>query len=139
MNTVRKQMCLVFAISSLLGVWTACRFIPHILHLHHASLSRVVFAALVFPVLVVIYSAASWTVWKEKRSARAWGIAASLTYVLINLQMIFVSSRSVPNCVWIMSAIGVAGLIAFSWRDELHDPGQDTTEFADQESGSSGL
>jgi hypothetical protein len=139
MNAFRKYMSMVFAISSLLGVWIACRFIPAILHLHHASLSHVLLAVSVFPVLAVIYSVAWWTIWKEKRSARAWGIAASLTYVLINLQMIFYSSRPVPSCVWIMSAIGVVGLVAFSWRDELHERSEDPTEFADQESGDSGL
>jgi hypothetical protein len=125
-------MSMVFAISSLLCLWMACKFIPHILHLHHASLSHVVLAVSVFPVLAVIYSVAWWTVWKEKRSARAWGIAASLTYVSINIEMIFYSSRSVSACVWIMSAVAVAGLVAFSWRDEGHDPGLEPTEFADQ-------
>jgi hypothetical protein len=114
------------------------RFIPHLLHLHHAFVFRVVLAVSVFPVLAVIHSLAWWTVWKQKRSARAWGIAASLTFALINV-VIFFFARSVPNCVWIMSAIGVGGLVAFSWRDELHDPGPQPTEFADYESGGSSV
>jgi drug/metabolite transporter (DMT)-like permease len=136
-------MSMIFAMFFLGCIWMAGRFIPNILHQHHASLSHVVLAVSVFPVLAVIYSVAWWTVWKEKRSARAWGIAASLTIVLINLwlifRVIFHSSRSLRWCVWDALAIGVAGLVAFSWRDELHDPGQQPTEFADYESGGSSV
>jgi hypothetical protein len=126
-------MGLVFAISSLLSVWMAQWFIPHIVHRHYISLPpRAVLSALVFPVLAFTYAMASWTVWKEKRSARAWGVIGCLTYVAINIQMIFYSWRSVPSCVWVMSVIGIAGLVAFTWRDELHDPGQSPTQFADR-------
>jgi hypothetical protein len=56
-----------------------------------------------------------WTVWRGKRTARAWGIAASLIYVLIFLSSILYVPRAYRHPFWAALALGVAGLVAF-WR-----------------------
>ena len=64
-----------------------------------------------------------WTVWKRKSSATAWGVAASLTYILLALFNIWSSvhhSRSVRGSSGIMLAMGVIGLVALSRRDERY-------------------
>jgi hypothetical protein len=79
--------------------------------------------AALFPVLAVIYGVAWWTIWKEKPYAKVWAIAASATYVLINLSLVH-WLVSVPSCVWVMSAVGVAGLVVFLWRDHDQIPSE---------------
>jgi len=72
-----------------------------------------------FPVVVAtITGVAWWTILKGKPSARFWGIAASLMYILIFLRPIIFSLRSV----WWHHVgalfIGIIGLVEFLWRNE---------------------
>ena len=117
MNIARKLMCWLFAISSVLCLWNAVRLIEFMLHRHDAFRSlRSVLIAVSLPALAAIYSVAWWTNWKEKRSARGWGIAASLTLVLLSLAGILDLARTAPASLAIMLAIGILGLGAFLWR-----------------------
>ncbi len=135
MHDLRKFMSWIYAISSLLGLWTASWFIPRIIHRHYAfSPLRSLLISAVFPTLATIYGVAWWAVWKGKTSARGWGIAASLTYILISLQLIIFFSQSVWSCSGVVLLIGIVGLVAFLRRDEQHDSGKNTTESADYES-----
>ena len=135
MHDLRKLMCWLYAISSLLGLWTAFWFIPRIIHRHYAfSPLRSLLISAVFPTLATIYGVAWWAVWKGKTSARVWGIAASLTYILISLQLIIFFSQSVWNCSGLMLAIGTAGLVAFLQPYEQHNSIKNTAESADYES-----
>jgi uncharacterized membrane protein YoaK (UPF0700 family) len=87
--------------------------------MHRRSLSvplRVLVAS-VFPVLAIVYSVAWWTIWKEKFSARIWGITASLTYLLIGFCEAFYFSPSVPDSTWVIFFLGVVGLIVFTSFD----------------------
>ncbi len=119
MNTIRKLLCWLFAISSLLCLWNALLLILRIVHRHYAFLpGRGALAIAFFPVLAIVFAAAWWTVWKRKPSARGWGIAACLTYVLVSAWGIF-SSRSVPVSLGVMLAVGVAGLFVLLWP--VHD------------------
>jgi len=68
--------------------------------------------------LAAVFGMAWWTAFKEKDSARNWGTVASLVYLLLGVSVTAFSpsvSKSQPS--WLLSAIGVAGLIAFSRRD----------------------
>lgn len=117
MNAIRKLICWLFAISAVLCLWNATRLGVYIAHRHDAFQSlRSLLIAAILPVLAAIYLVAWWTVWKEKPSTRGWGIAASLTYVLLPICGTLYSSRSLPSSIWAMLGIGVLGLIAFSWR-----------------------
>ena len=117
MNGIRKLMCWLFAISSVLCLWNAVRLIQHTMHRNDAfQSSRSFFIASFLPVLAIIYSLAWWTVLKDKRSAKSWGIVASLTFVFLPILGRLASSRSFPSSLWIMLGIGVLGLVAFSVR-----------------------
>jgi hypothetical protein len=76
----------------------------------------------------LVFAAAWWTIWQGRRSARRWGIAASLIYVLIFCLLAYFSylSRSAWNellsMFWVMPAIGIAGLFAFSRPYEQAEP-----------------
>ena len=74
---------------------------------------RILLVPTVFSVMAATYGIACWTIWKGKRSARGWGIAASLTYILLPLSMFFFVRHFISRHFPVMLAIGVAGLIAF--------------------------
>ena len=137
MHDLRKFMSWIYAISSLLALWTAFWFIPHIIHRHYVfSPLRSLLVIAVFPTLATIYGVAWWAVWKGKTSAKGWGIAASLSYILISLQLIIFFTRSVWSCSGVMLVVGIVGLGAFLRRDEQqHDSGKNTAESADYELG----
>ena len=133
MHDLRKFMCWIYATSSLLGLWTAFWFIPGIIHRDYAQFPlRSLLVSAVFPTMATIYGVAWWTVWKGKTSARGWGIAASLTNILIPLQIIIFSRNWSCNVVVLL--IGIVGLVAFLRRDEPHDLDGDTAESANYES-----
>src|SRR5258707_10308419 len=90
MHDLRKFMCWIYATSSLLGLWTAFWFIPGIIHRDYAQFPlRSLLVSAVFPTMATIYGVAWLTVWKGKTSSRSWGIASSLTNILITLQIVF--------------------------------------------------
>jgi predicted permease len=120
---LRKFLGWVFAISSLLCLWHAPRLMFDVIRNQSSLFLRSASIAALFPVLAVIYGVALWTIWKEKPYAKVWAIAASATYVLINLSLVH-WLVSVPSCVWVMSAVGVAGLVVFLWRDHDQIPSE---------------
>jgi hypothetical protein len=73
----------------------------------------------IVPVTAIIFGLAWWTIWKGKRSARCWGIAASLVFVTISLYVFFVISKWVLCAPEVELAIGIVGLIAFSRRYQI--------------------
>jgi hypothetical protein len=81
--------------------------------LQSGSLLVVTFAAIV----PIICGIAWWTTWKEKPSARAWGIAASLIEIMIFAQPILFSVPTAwPHHLGALF-IGIVGLVVFSRRD----------------------
>ncbi len=72
---------------------------------------RVVIA--LFTLAVIVYGVAWWTVWKKKRSGRAWGIVASLIYVPVSLLGIIFFAQPLLGYEGIVLFLGIAGLIAF--------------------------
>jgi uncharacterized membrane protein (DUF106 family) len=87
--------------------------------------------AVFFIGLIIIFAVAFWTVWKEKPSARGWGIAASLAYILIY----FVPINFKAQYIWWYGvgnlAIGVLGLAVFSGRYKLESVAADSTSYND--------
>jgi FtsH-binding integral membrane protein len=138
MQDVRKFMACIFAISSLICLWNTPRLILHVIHLQSSlHLLRNLSIAALFPVLAAIYGVAWWTVWNRKPLAKGWGVAASLTYILLSLWLIFYLSGSIPSCVWVTPAVGVTGLVVFFWRDEQKDLDENPSGPANAESGGS--
>jgi len=78
--------------------------------------------SLSLPIQSVVFAMAWWTVWRRKRSARGWAIAASLFFILQNGLLLYFL-RNVPqqaalwNVILPVLAIGVTGLIVFSPRN----------------------
>lgn len=119
MHTLRKYLPWVFAFTSLVCLQIEVSSILGTIHRQSTFLPlRGLLAETAFlTVLAVVFGIAWWTVWKGKPSARSWGIAASLTNILVSLPWVFVS-RDAWRHIWVLLAIGVAGLIAFSRRYE---------------------
>lgn len=74
----------------------------------------------VMPLQITVFGVAWWTVFREKRSARAWGIAASMVFILWVLLPFAIQ----PHFFWtgdlLLLGVGTIGLIVFVW------PGQPT-------------
>jgi hypothetical protein len=139
MQDLRKFLAWIFAVTSLLCLWTSFWFVPRIIHLHYVfSPLRgllVAAAAALFPILATIYGVAWWAVWKEKASARGWGIAASLIHVLISLSLIVLPLHPVTSCTWPVLATGIFGLVVFLSRYEPHDSSHSGESIADGPGG----
>ena len=123
MKSVRRLLCWLFAISSLICLRIALSSILHIIHQPHRSLSfRILLVTEVFSVLATVFGIAWFTIWTGKASGKWWGIAASLTNVLFPLALsIYLRSSMLKHTV-VLLGIGVAGLVAFSWPYAQADP-----------------
>ena len=116
MRDLRICMCGAFAAASLLCIIMAFWIIQRTFHaqLEHAFSHPTVFLIdTIFPSMAFIYAAAFWTVWKEKTSARFWGIAASILQILMPLHQIIRFSRIIWRCDALILATGIIGLFVF--------------------------
>lgn len=120
-----KVLLWVFAISALMCLWIAFPRIVGIVHQSAFLTPRTLLVPGVFSVLAAIFAVAWWAVWKRNPSGRAWGIIASLTYILLSLFTIWSRihrGRSVRGSLGTALAIGVIGLFAFLRGAEQHKP-----------------
>lgn len=119
MRLVRRIMGWIFAISSLLVVWGGFLFFAQTFQVQRQyafSKPRILVVDAIFPVLFIVFGVAWWATSKALPSAKVWGMAASLTYVLISLWQFTHGSQSdwaVPGAEFM---IGAVGLVAFSPR-----------------------
>jgi chromate transport protein ChrA len=124
MQSLRKVISWCFAVESLLvlvflwrGPFTAYRQRGSI------PVGGALLASFFLIVIAIIFAAAWWIVWKERPSANRWGIAASLSYLLIFLQPHVFPSQLFPrrNVMGHMGALflGIAGLLIFFRREEI--------------------
>lgn len=119
MNSLRKLLCWLFALSSFTCAQLVLLYAGRAI-LHTGNRSQFRFALLllaVFAPLILLFGTAWWTVWKGRPTARRWALAASF----VNLAIAFT-----PLLLWryfhifefpflVHLGIGAAGLIAF-WR-----------------------
>jgi hypothetical protein len=124
MQSLRKIISWCFAVESLLFLVFLYR---NLLAAHRPN----GFMSLRFELIItscsvaiaVIFTAAWWTVWKEKPSANGWGIAASFFYILIFFQPHVFPSQPFPsrNVLGHTGALflGIAGLLIFFRREEM--------------------
>ena len=129
MYKVRKHLCWIFAFACLVCLGIAFRRIFYIVQRHHAFLPL---AYLRVPALfltqAVIFGVAWWTVWREKPFARVFGIIASMILIGVPLSGITILSQSVWGNEGIVLAVGVAGLVAFSWPHNQQRVGKTSRE-----------
>jgi hypothetical protein len=126
MQDIRTVMCLLFAFESFLGLPTYLWHNLRAIHRQYGFLPiHIQLTAASFMVLIIIFAAACWTVWKERPSARGWGIAASLSYILIYFLLV----NSTAQYVWWHGAgnlaIGAIGLAVFSRPYKLKSVAED--------------
>ncbi|QNI30330.1 M50 family metallopeptidase [Alloacidobacterium dinghuense] len=126
MRGLRKFLCWCFAVAAFAFI-----VFPMKARLAHGYWSpgwKFALGAIVPMVLAAVFAMAWWTAFSEKDSARNWGIVASLVYLLLGVSVTAFSpaaSKAQPS--WLLSGIGVAGLIAFSRRDIAAPEGEKTS------------
>jgi hypothetical protein len=100
----------IFGISSFLCIWGFGYLIVLAVHQRHSYdfhrhftsqqsgiLLLILLFIVMFPVLAVVFGVAFWTTLNENLTARGWGIAASLIYVLAPLWQIIQRFQSVSG------------------------------------------
>jgi hypothetical protein len=116
----------VFAISCFLCIWGFGYLIVLAVRQHFFSdfhrhfnsqqsgiLLLILLFIVMFPILAVVFGAAFWTTVNQRVTAKRWGIAASLVYVLAPLWPIVHRFGSVLGAPGVELIIGIAGLTAF--------------------------
>src|SRR5437879_6287035 len=129
---VRKVMCWFFAYTSLRYVLDPRVSMLYAIHRHYAFLPfRNLVTITLYVMVPIINGIAWWTVWKRRPSARLWGIAASVTYILIFLRPIIFFPGSAWLRNWSTLALGIMGLVIFLLRHERHDSETTPEAFAE--------
>jgi hypothetical protein len=134
MQTLRKYLCWLFALNSLVFLVMAYFSVQRAIRLHflfqHPSY---VGLPAVFLLVAFTYGMTWWTFIKGKASGRGWGLAASLINILFFVLSFFLSVFhrhfawghalvvSVSH-LWLILGVGIAGVIAFWRRYEQPDP-----------------
>jgi hypothetical protein len=122
MRGLRKFMGWVFGIFSLICTWGAVWVILHTIRtqrLYVFSDPRILPLDAILPSIAAVLGVAWWKVWKEKPSARGWGIGASLAFLPLPLWFIVRYSDPVGGAYGLQLAIGSVGLIAFLRRSKV--------------------
>jgi hypothetical protein len=138
MRLIKRLMGWIFAISSFLCIWGFGYLLVLAVHQHllsdfHRRITSQQSGALVlillfivmFPVLAAVFGIACWTNLNERRSARNWGIGASLVYVLAPLWPIIHRFGSIPGAPGVELAIGIIGLVAFALSPRINREADD--------------
>jgi hypothetical protein len=117
MGDLRKYMGWVFAVSSLVAICFAPRLILDVFRWRSHTLFpiRSLLLCAVFPAMAIVFGIAWWTIWKDRPSAKEWGITASTLHILASLLPFILLRRSIVECQLLGVALGVTGLVAFLW------------------------
>jgi hypothetical protein len=144
-TSLRKNLSWLFAITAIVCLQISLSSIVRHLRGHTFGLSHLLIPAVLMPP-AILSGMTWWTVFRAKPSARGWGIAASLVYVLFAFWPFILLSRSglaMPvgwSNLAFMLAVGGAGLAAFSRPftppagapSQLRNPGDGTRVFFDK-------
>lgn len=129
---IRKYLSWIFAFTALVCVSISYSLTPKMLRhgqsVAHLSLGWQIFlvvAPWLFPIATIVFAMAWWTSFKEKPSAKVWGILASLINIQVALFPVLIPPHSIFNGFLLILAIGVAGLIVFARPVEKPDRAQE--------------
>jgi Peptidase family M50 len=118
----------LFSLSSISCLLIVARYVPRVLHSFEQGNIAFGFRRLLVPavflVIAVIFGMTGWTSFKNSRAVRAWGIAASLVFILLWALLAVTFWRYGHVHMWyapfrytgILLALGIGGLVAFSRR-----------------------
>ena len=136
LDSVRKYVSWIFALAFLIGVpitfttisniFSSMRYRDPSVHLSVGSWLLVFVVPGVTPLQTAVFGVAWWTVFREKRSARAWGMAASMVFILWVVLPLMMS----PHFFWtgdlLLLGVGMIGLLVFAWPGQSSDIVQKT-------------
>jgi len=115
LEEIRKSLAGLFGLSALMCAW---KFVSLAIWLNEDGYNflqlRSVYL-MYFPALAAINAIAWWTVWRDKRWARIWGIVASLICIGLPLRKILRFDLSPWDDLGGLVFLGVVCLIAFLW------------------------
>ena len=120
-KTLRWALSWNFAFLCLLCTVLACWLIVRTSQLQVNAASshpRALLVDAVFPAMATVFGFAWWKMWKQRPSARAWGIAASVLITAHPVWRIIRFPRSIHGYNVLVLAVGVVGLLAFLMPDE---------------------
>ena len=121
MQTVRTYLSWSFAFTSLVCLQLAVSLTIHPQY-RYSSRTRLLIAPGMMAAFAVVFGMAWWTLFKRKRFARAWGIAASLINIQVSLLPVIFPPHSLLNGFLVIFGLGVAGLVAFGRKFEQLAP-----------------
>lgn len=118
----KMVICWTFALASAFCIWFECDVIlrtgtlvfPRSV-LRGASFALVLF---ILSALAAIFGMAWWSLWKQKRHAKEWGIGASSLLFLVWTPFIYYGWSlflKFEVAGWYIPAIGALGLLEFLW------------------------
>jgi hypothetical protein len=130
-DSARKYISWIFALAFLIGVpitftttlnvFSGIRHRDPSVHLSVAWWLVLFVLPWVMPLQTAVFGVAWWTVFREKRSARAWGIAASMVFIL----WVLLPLITPPHFFWtgnlLLLGVGTTGLIVFAWPGQRAD------------------
>jgi hypothetical protein len=131
LKAVRWALSWNFAFLSLLCIVLALRIILSTSQLQLKAASSHPFALVldaVFPAMSIVFGLAWWKVWKQRPSARTWGIVASVLVTTLPLRQIIFFPRSIHSYSVLVLASGIVGLVAFSMRDKTSEQNDEQLE-----------
>jgi hypothetical protein len=115
LEDIRKSMGWIFGVSALMCIWKFFGLIRWLDDFGYNFFQLYTLVLVYFPALAMVDITAWWTIWKDKRWARGWGIAASLICIWLPARRIIHFHRSPWGDIGGLVLIGVACLIAFLW------------------------
>ena len=85
--------------------------------------------------MAYVFAMGWWSNWKQRSSARGWGIAASLANMAGPFFLMFFRHQALTDMRWKILAFSTIALIAFAWPDARDTQVRDAS-FADLDSPS---
>ena len=127
MRAVRNFLCWMFALGAILFLRSALYSLLDIAAWPDAHLPPTLLRASMrtaLPLLGLVYALACWTFWMGMRSARTWGLVASVANAVLGCLFLYMDRRflTAPATAFLnpdalLLGVGIAGLIAFRRRD----------------------
>ena len=120
MREIKMVLCWIFAVACLLNLIVFLRCVAYSIRYHYPPplLSGLIVSALVSGAVALCSGVAWWTLWREKASAKGWGIAASVTSIVIFVRPFIFPTPPVWDHHMGALVIGIVGLVAFSWPEK---------------------